>query len=151
MSRPASAPGRAMASPECPGDAMVRRWPGRTLAIQRSGAALAQAPEGSCTLWCERPHRCQGHGARPPPVFLAFCAVVLVVAAVAAPLPSSVTVTGSVRPKPWQLRLVNDMARRFAMKVNRLLPTPGTGEASVASTPWSLDRNLACTLTMFWQ
>ena len=45
------------------------------------------------------------------------------VAAVAAPFPSRVTVTGSVSPKFWQLRLVKDMLSRFARNVNRLLPT----------------------------
>ena len=63
------------------------------------------------------------------------------VAATAAPLPSRVTVTGSVRPKFWQLRLVKDMLSRLAKKVNRLLPTAVTGAWPVARTVWLAARN----------
>ena len=73
-------------------------------------------------------------GAVAPDGFVAVCGVVLKVAATPTPLASRVTVTGSVRPKFWQLRLVKDMLSRFAMKVNRLLPTAGTGDWPVAST-----------------
>ena len=69
----------------------------------------------------------------------------------AEPVPSRVTVTGSVRPKFWQLRLVKDMLSRFAMKVNRLSPVPGTGVAPVASSVWLAARNGVSMLTMFWQ
>ena len=117
-----------------------QRWPCHAVRRRR----------GPASRWCGRPHRCHGHGAPPPP-FLAFCGVVLRVAAMAAPSPSRVTVTGLVRPKFWQFRLVNDIARRLAMKVNRLLPTPGPGRPSVASRAWSLARNSVCMLGMFWQ
>ena len=50
------------------------------------------------------------------------------VAAIAAPLPSRVTVTGLVRPKFWQLRFVKDIASRLARKVIWLSPTPATGD-----------------------
>src|SRR5580692_3908506 len=86
-----------------------------------------------------------------PVVVVAFCWVVLNVAAVAAPFPSTVTVTGLVRPKFWQLRLVKDMFSRLAMNVSRLFPTASTGDVPVASSAWLLARNAVWMLTMFWQ
>src|SRR5262249_56427152 len=53
---------------------------------------------------------------------LAVCAVVLNVAAVATPFPSSVSVTGLVRPKFWPVRLPNEPLSPAARKLARLLP-----------------------------
>src|SRR6267142_2186275 len=85
------------------------------------------------------------------PVTLAVCCAVLNVAAVATPLPSTVSVTGLVRPKFWQFRLPNEPLSRAARKLARLLPSAGTGEAvpvSIAASSFSLG---VWTLTMFWQ
>src|SRR4029077_10748500 len=85
------------------------------------------------------------------PVTLAVCAVVLNVAAVATPLPSTVSVTGLVRPKLWQFRLPNEALSLAARKLARLLPSAGTGEAvpvSIAASSFSLG---VWMLTMFWQ
>src|SRR5512133_3946074 len=85
------------------------------------------------------------------PVTLAVCCVVLNVAPVATPFPSSVRVTGLVRPKVWQVRLPNDALSRAARKLARLLPSAGTGEAvpvSMAASSFSLG---VAMLIMFWQ
>ena len=82
---------------------------------------------------------------------MAVCCAVLNVAAVATPLPSTVSVTGLVRPKFWQFRLPNDPLSLAARKLARLLPSAGTGEAvpvSMAASSFSLG---AWMLTMFWQ
>src|SRR5215472_18037777 len=84
-------------------------------------------------------------------VTLAVCAVVLNVAAVATPFPSSVSVTGLVRPKFWQFRLPNEPLSRAARKLARLLPRAGTGEAVPVSGFASSFSLGAWMLTMFWQ
>ena len=71
-------------------------------------------------------------GVGPAPV--ACCAVVLMVADVAAPFPSVTTWMGLVRPKFLQPRLSKDWSSRLARKVNRLLPTSGTGDGPPANT-----------------
>src|ERR1700758_2912459 len=86
-----------------------------------------------------------------PVVLVTVWTAVLKVAATAAPLPSRVTVTGLVRPKFWQPRLVKDMLSLFAKKVSRLLPVPGTGVWPVASSAWLACRNGVWMLIMFWQ
>src|ERR1700722_18900029 len=117
----------------------------------------AHIPDGSITRWWGRPVRV-GAPRVPEPgiagvveVLVAVCLVVLRVAAVAAPEPSSVTVTGSVRPKVSQERLSKDMPSLFAMNVNRLSPTDGTGDEPVVSSAWLAARNGAWMSTMFWQ
>src|SRR5712671_7606026 len=85
------------------------------------------------------------------PVTLAVCAVVLNVAPVATPLPSTVSVTGLVRPKFWQFRLPNEPLSLAARKLARLLPSAGTGEAVPASRVASSFSLGVWTLTMFWQ
>ena len=65
--------------------------------------------------------------------------------------PSTVSVTGLVRPKFWQFRLPNEALSLAARKVARLLPSAGTGEAvpvSMAASRFSLG---VWMLTMFWQ
>ena len=86
-----------------------------------------------------------------PVVLLAVCGVVLKLADMAAPALSRTTVTGLVRPKFWQPRLVKDMLSRFAMKVSKLVAYPATGDAPVASRAWLAARNGVWMLTMFWQ
>src|SRR6202020_2758798 len=85
------------------------------------------------------------------PVLVAVCLVVLRVAAVAAPEPSSVTVTGAFRPKASQERLLKDMPSLFAKKVNRLSPTDGTGDEPVESSAWLAATHGVWMSTMFWQ
>src|ERR1039458_3249639 len=86
-----------------------------------------------------------------PAALVTACWVALMVAAVATAFPLSVTVTGFVSPKFWQLRLVKDMFSRLARKGTRLGPPAGTGEVPVASRVWLFCRNRLCTLTMFSQ
>ena len=50
-----------------------------------------------------------------PAAAVACCGVVVKVAAIAAPAPFLVTVTGLVRPKCWQPRLAKDVFSLFAM------------------------------------
>src|ERR1700722_1685823 len=117
----------------------------------------AHIPHGSITWWWGRPGR-GGAPDRPEPgmagvvpVLVAVCVVVLRVAAVAAPEPSSVTVTGFISPKVPQDRLSKELPSLFAMKVNRLSPTDGTGDEPVESSAWLAARNGAWMSTMFWQ
>src|SRR5258708_6110992 len=126
----------------------------RTGVIARSGTTAcgqAHVPDGFISRWPGRPARCPPVGMAGVVAAVAVWAAVLNVAAVATPLPFSVTVTGFFSPKFWQLRLVKDMLSRLARKVSRLLPTAGTGLVPVASSVWLLARNGVCVLTMFWQ
>ena len=67
---------------------------------------------------------------RPSAEAMATSGAVLMVAAVATPLPSKVRVTGSVmfsRARQPRLPACNDTEKRAARKVNRSTPTPGAG------------------------
>src|ERR1019366_9232385 len=112
---------------------------------------LRYAPDGFISRWNSRPTCCLPFGSwktgsppsvaaplpvpaavpvpppppPPPPtpvVLDTVCGAVLKLADVAAPAPSKTTVTGLLRPKFWQPRLVKDMLSRLAMKVNRSSP-----------------------------